>query len=130
MFFFSMLRRPPRSTLFPYTTLFRSEPYCLLRVATKAEFHGSGVGPVGFAGAAGASGAAALGGAPGAPGVARAAGSPVFLTGTGSTEGGFGFPAESLGSPLGGGVGALVSSDMSRGNKPPAAHTLTRNVNF
>src|SRR5690606_41655712 len=27
-FFFLMLRRPPRSTLFPYTTLFRS-PYCL-----------------------------------------------------------------------------------------------------
>src|SRR5205823_10248056 len=24
MFFFLMLRRPPRSTLFPYTTLFRS----------------------------------------------------------------------------------------------------------
>src|SRR5207249_10460105 len=24
-FFFSMLRRPPRSTLFPYTTLFRSQ---------------------------------------------------------------------------------------------------------
>src|SRR5690606_41923020 len=24
--FFSMLRRPPRSTLFPYTTLFRSAP--------------------------------------------------------------------------------------------------------
>src|SRR5438094_10369001 len=24
VFFFSMLRRPPRSTLFPYTTLFRS----------------------------------------------------------------------------------------------------------
>src|SRR5688572_31765577 len=24
-FFFLMLRRPPRSTLFPYTTLFRSE---------------------------------------------------------------------------------------------------------
>src|SRR5947207_7507160 len=23
-----MLRRPPRSTLFPYTTLFRSEEYC------------------------------------------------------------------------------------------------------
>src|SRR5260221_9066524 len=32
-FFFLMIRRPPRSTLFPYTTLFRS----------KAEFgHGSG----------------------------------------------------------------------------------------
>ena len=24
MFFFLMIRRPPRSTLFPYTTLFRS----------------------------------------------------------------------------------------------------------
>src|SRR5689334_23487887 len=28
-FFFSMLRRPPRSTLFPYTTLFRSLPPAL-----------------------------------------------------------------------------------------------------
>src|SRR5260370_24077859 len=26
MFFFLMIRRPPRSTLFPYTTLFRSWP--------------------------------------------------------------------------------------------------------
>src|SRR3712207_8904416 len=26
MFFFLMMRRPPRSTLFPYTTLFRSSP--------------------------------------------------------------------------------------------------------
>src|SRR5207249_12240410 len=26
LFFFLMLRRPPRSTLFPYTTLFRSAP--------------------------------------------------------------------------------------------------------
>src|SRR3712207_8469032 len=25
-FFFLMIRRPPRSTLFPYTTLFRSQP--------------------------------------------------------------------------------------------------------
>src|SRR5438876_11058105 len=34
-FFFSLLRRPPRSTLFPYTTLFRSvqavEPRAALR---------------------------------------------------------------------------------------------------
>src|SRR5260221_7884333 len=30
-FFFLMIRRPPRSTLFPYTTLFRS-PLSLLRV--------------------------------------------------------------------------------------------------
>src|SRR2546428_8411067 len=26
-FFFLMIRRPPRSTLFPYTTLFRSSPF-------------------------------------------------------------------------------------------------------
>src|SRR5260370_10487439 len=26
IFFFLMIRRPPRSTLFPYTTLFRSQP--------------------------------------------------------------------------------------------------------
>src|SRR2546427_5091965 len=26
-----MIRRPPRSTLFPYTTLFRSKPRCELR---------------------------------------------------------------------------------------------------
>src|SRR2546422_8467713 len=27
-FFFLMIRRPPRSTLFPYTTLFRSRAFC------------------------------------------------------------------------------------------------------
>src|SRR2546427_1976016 len=31
-----MIRRPPRSTLFPYTTLFRSPPRCCTRIgATK-----------------------------------------------------------------------------------------------
>src|SRR3712207_8140426 len=30
-FFFLMIRRPPRSTLFPYTTLFRSEALALAR---------------------------------------------------------------------------------------------------
>src|SRR5215213_2924695 len=30
-FFFLMIRRPPRSTLFPYTTLFRSRPPSLCR---------------------------------------------------------------------------------------------------
>src|SRR2546430_17671417 len=30
-FFFLMIRRPPRSTLFPYTTLFRSNPQSLNR---------------------------------------------------------------------------------------------------
>src|SRR3712207_7513590 len=29
-FFFLMIRRPPRSTLFPYTTLFRSELWAML----------------------------------------------------------------------------------------------------
>src|SRR5947208_14831065 len=29
VFFFLMIRRPPRSTLFPYTTLFRSSSYRL-----------------------------------------------------------------------------------------------------
>src|SRR3712207_9032070 len=31
-FFFLMIRRPPRSTLFPYTTLFRSQS-CVQRIA-------------------------------------------------------------------------------------------------
>src|SRR2546426_12106542 len=37
MFFFLMIRRPPRSTLFPYTTLFRSRllPYVVTRAALK-----------------------------------------------------------------------------------------------
>src|SRR2546427_10127238 len=30
LFFFLMIRRPPRSTLFPYTTLFRSAPFVVL----------------------------------------------------------------------------------------------------
>src|SRR3712207_8478437 len=30
LFFFLMIRRPPRSTLFPYTTLFRSSGYLAL----------------------------------------------------------------------------------------------------
>src|SRR2546430_13263643 len=50
MFFFLMIRRPPRSTLFPYTTLFRShdvvgpvrlagqQPGILLAQARPAEF--------------------------------------------------------------------------------------------
>src|SRR5438477_5950112 len=32
MFFFLMIRRPPRSTLFPYTTLFRSAHAAVSRV--------------------------------------------------------------------------------------------------
>src|SRR5436305_8620273 len=38
-FFFLLIRRPPRSTLFPYTTLFRSRvaAQCLVRVAQQGE---------------------------------------------------------------------------------------------
>src|SRR3712207_8625605 len=45
MCFFLMIRRPPRSTLFPYTTLFRSAPQmlgagvALLRFASPAQVH-------------------------------------------------------------------------------------------
>src|SRR3712207_9589394 len=34
-FFFLMIRRPPRSTLFPYTTLFRSGLHTERRITTK-----------------------------------------------------------------------------------------------
>src|SRR2546426_5810743 len=40
-FFFLMIRRPPRSTLFPYTTLFRSRARGRLRArATRPAWHG------------------------------------------------------------------------------------------
>src|SRR3712207_8249149 len=34
-FFFLMIRRPPRSTLFPYTTLFRSAHVCINPVGVR-----------------------------------------------------------------------------------------------
>src|SRR2546422_3824913 len=37
MFFFLMIRRPPRSTLFPYTTLFRSVGLGLVVVVVRDE---------------------------------------------------------------------------------------------
>src|SRR5256885_4035279 len=37
-----MIRRPPRSTLFPYTTLFRSVPVGGLALCDLAEAHGDG----------------------------------------------------------------------------------------
>src|SRR2546426_6105277 len=39
VFFFLMIRRPPRSTLFPYTTLFRSEAGAPGRAAGGAARH-------------------------------------------------------------------------------------------
>src|SRR5258707_3248867 len=39
-FFFLMIRRPPRSTLFPYTTLFRSGSLLLLRTPTDEPWFG------------------------------------------------------------------------------------------
>src|SRR5256885_13691204 len=38
-FFFLMIRRPPRSTLFPYTTLFRSIRSEILRRPGRARLH-------------------------------------------------------------------------------------------
>src|SRR5256885_7344344 len=42
-FFFLMIRRPPRSTLFPYTTLFRSGKYvAVMRCGRDAESNRNG----------------------------------------------------------------------------------------
>src|SRR3712207_7555098 len=41
MLFFLMIRRPPRSTLFPYTTLFRSLRRCTRRAARRQAFLGT-----------------------------------------------------------------------------------------
>src|SRR3712207_9442953 len=38
-FFFLMIRRPPRSTLFPYTTLFRSHPVSVRDVPVGMRLH-------------------------------------------------------------------------------------------
>src|SRR6266540_5671414 len=44
-FFFLMIRRPPRSTLFPYTTLFRSSPPAPSRSAARGVASGDGPPP-------------------------------------------------------------------------------------
>src|SRR3712207_8944052 len=44
--FFLMIRRPPRSTLFPYTTLFRSVPDPVQRLAL--DLHAAGLGNPGW----------------------------------------------------------------------------------
>src|SRR3712207_8796230 len=41
-FFFLMIRRPPRSTLFPYTTLFRSAPTLHSRAGSERTRHDAG----------------------------------------------------------------------------------------
>src|SRR5258707_10528794 len=60
VFFFLMIRRPPRSTLFPYTTLFRSQVHRPLRPAIDrrlgqdivVERDGGAFAPLGVAAAA------------------------------------------------------------------------------
>src|SRR5437899_6467749 len=48
-FFFLMIRRPPRSTLFPYTTLFRSDPVMFFRRGDDDSDHdGRGYPPIDF----------------------------------------------------------------------------------
>src|SRR5574341_1820779 len=41
IFFFLMIRRPPRSTLFPYTTLFRSQAHGPAPIRNKDGFQGT-----------------------------------------------------------------------------------------
>src|SRR5947199_5360638 len=41
-FFFLMIRRPPRSTLFPYTTLFRSSPINTMFLKNQRSFQTQG----------------------------------------------------------------------------------------
>src|SRR5206468_12883275 len=45
LFFFSIIRRPPRSTLFPYTTLFRSSSRSEIRTGTTSRSVRFRVGP-------------------------------------------------------------------------------------
>src|SRR2546429_6788838 len=40
-FFFLMIRRPPRSTLFPYTTLFRSQVGTMILTIAPYQLHGA-----------------------------------------------------------------------------------------
>src|SRR6266403_1790877 len=47
LFFFLMIRRPPRSTLFPYTTLFRSRDQRLLVDARGGGLQAHGIGELG-----------------------------------------------------------------------------------
>src|SRR3989475_11237375 len=44
--FFLMIRRPPRSTLFPYTTLFRSDPHLSRPLVAQLQLLGSMQGPL------------------------------------------------------------------------------------
>src|SRR3712207_6890656 len=42
LFFFLMIRRPPRSTLFPYTTLFRSDlAYAIMKIISSISSSGT-----------------------------------------------------------------------------------------
>src|SRR3712207_7687332 len=47
MIFFLMIRRPPRSTLFPYTTLFRSPAFGLKRAIDEGVVKGPRIYPSG-----------------------------------------------------------------------------------
>src|SRR5258708_14740404 len=47
LFFFLMIRRPPRSTLFPYTTLFRSKRVMLIGLGLLACAQAHGDAPAG-----------------------------------------------------------------------------------
>src|SRR6185503_6187462 len=90
------------------------DPWRPFNRVTISDSQGIPIGPDGFGGA----GCAALGGSPGV-GLGRAPGSPGFCAGTGSTLGGVGLPWGDLDSPVAGGAGDLVSSDIAA--KVPAS---------
>src|SRR3712207_8067611 len=71
VFFFLMIRRPPRSTLFPYTTLFRSQEHVFRAGVRRPDAATGGAGVPGVHG--GVEVQARVGGRPGG-GVGRANG--------------------------------------------------------
>src|ERR1035441_10600169 len=87
IFFFLMIRRPPRSTLFPYTTLFRSSAgtenkpkHCHVRPQLRPFIAGGTHGTESLASIECRHSAAALRRARGNPGVARLAPPPALPT--------------------------------------------------
>jgi len=83
------------------------------------ESHGVGTGPEGLAGAAGAWAAG---------GVEDFGGTPAFSEGEECSVPGIGSPAAGFGSPVGGGVGDLVSSDIANAQTSNAAATHRRTL--
>src|ERR1035441_10967749 len=105
-----MIRRPPRSTLFPYTTLFRSH-----RVSVFPGGRRDGVGRAPRGGAAGAQRGTADAGAGAGSGPAALLGAPVARTGKPPRFGGAG---------VGAGFASPQAAPRARGLSQPERGTL------